>query len=292
MAIRFLSPWLDHKKKSRRPQIFEGVTKKLFQGADPGTYVLNFKDYIESKDYKIHPFPGKGAMANKFSETMMSRFEEVHVATHFIKRLNMSEQAVKAVEMLPFRVVTHNQAVGDFAARLGIEEFSIMERPVIELHMKLRHQKDKIVTAMHLDALNWVRQHEIDYLYFIVGRINDNLLGQFQGVGLKLLSFSLEFGRDYRANMLEESLILVADELSPENLLVQDVETGKVLTIFEEDETGFTLNIANYLEIAKRFGVIPTASEVEETPSKVSWLLMMKERLENGNASKRNKNID
>lgn len=287
MAISFLSPWFDSKKKIRRPQIFEGMTKNLFQGEDPGTYVLHFKDFIESKDYEIHSFPGRGVIANRFSEMMMLRLEDTHVATHFVKNLNMSEQLIKSIEMLPFRVVVHNQAIGDFAARLGIEEFSILERPIIEFQMKLRHQKDKIITAMHLDALNWARQYEIDYLYFIAGRVNDNLLGQFQSLGLRLLSFSLEFGRQYRSHGAEDTLILLADELSPENFLVQDVATKAILNIFDEDETGFTLNIKNYLEIAKRFGIIPSSvSEQEQETSKSLWVSKLKERLENGNASK------
>lgn len=257
MAIRFLAPWFNNKKKTRRPQIFEGLTKSLFQGEDPSTHILQFKDQVELPNYTLEPFPGKGAMANRFSELLMKRLEEVHISTHFIKRLNMSEQLVKPLEMLPFRVVIHNRVVGDLAARLGIAEFSELERPIIEFHMKLRHQKDKIITAMHLDALNWVRQYEIDYLYFVAGRVNDNLLGQFQGLGLRLLSFSVEFGRLYAPHLNEETLLLLADDLAPENFLVQDTTTGNILHIFEEKENGFILNQKNYLDITKRFGLIP-----------------------------------
>lgn len=286
MTISFLSPWFDNKKKVRRPQIFEGITKNLFQGEAPGTYVLHFKDQIESKDFDIHSFPGRGAIANRFSEIIMKRLEDIHIATHFIRNLNMTEQLVKSVEMFPFRMVIHNQAVGDFAMRLGIEEFIDLERPVIEFQMKLRHQKDKIITAMHLDALNWARQYEIDYLYFCAGRINDNLLGQFQSLGLQLLSFSLEFGRQYRSHSPEDTLILLADELSPENFLVQDTASKTIFNIFEEDETGVTLNMENYLEIAKRFGSIPSplSGQEDKTPE-TAWISKFKERFKNGNAS-------
>lgn len=261
MAIRFLAPWFNGKKKTRRPQIFDGLTKVLFQGEDPSTHILHFKDQLEAPDFVLHSFPGKGAMANRFSELLMQRLEEVHVSTHFLKRLNMAEQLVKPLEMLPFRVVIHNKVVGDLAQRLGIDEFSELERPIIEFHMKVRHQKDKIITAMHLDALNWVRQYEIDYLYFVAGRVNDNLLGQFQSLGLRLLSFSVEFGRLYSPHLSEETLLLLADDLAPENFLVQEIATGKILNIFDENEAGWSLNQANYLEITKRFGLIPLVVE-------------------------------
>ncbi len=283
MAIRFLAPWLKSKKRTRRPQVFEGLTKSLFQGEEPGTYILQFKDQIESPDYTLHSFPGKGAMANRFSELLMRRLEEVRISTHFLKSVNMCEQIVKSLEMLPFRIVIHNKIVGNLALRLGIQEFSELERPIIEFHMKLRHTQDKIVTAMHLDALNWVRQYEIDYLYFIAGRINDNLVGQFQSVGLRLLNVSLEFGRHY-PNVMEETLLLLADDLAPENFLVQDIKTGNILTIFEQDDGQFKINTANYLEIAKRFGMIPLSSSQSEQEETLMFS-EFKERLENGDAS-------
>lgn len=285
MAIRFLAPWLKSKKKTRRPQVFEGRTKSLFQGEEPGTYILQFKDQIESPDFVLHPFPGKGAMANQFSELLMKRLEEGRVSTHFLKPLNMCEQLVKSLEMLPFRVVIHNKIVGDLALRLGIQEFSELERPIIEFHMKLRHDQDKVITAMHLDALNWARQYEIDYLYFIAGRINDNLVGQFQSVGLRLLSVSLEFGRHYVPNVMDETLLLLADDLAPENFLVQDIATGNILTIFEQDGIQFKVNKDNYLEITKRFGLL-SLSTSEAGQEGTLPFLEFKERLENGNAGK------
>lgn len=285
MAIRFLAPWLKSKKRTRRPQVFEGLTKSLFQGEEPGTYTLQFKDQIESPDYVLHPFPGKGAMANRFSELLMKRLEEVRVSTHFLRSVNMYEQVVKSLEMLPFRVVIHNKVVGDLALRLGIPEFSELERPIIEFHMKLRHDRDKVITAMHLDALNWVRQYEIDYLYFIAGRINDNLVGQFQGVGLRLLNVNLEFGRHYMPNGLEETLLLLADDLAPENFLVQDIATGNILTIFEQNDGQVTVNTANYLEIARRFGMVPLSAS-EGGQEETLMFSEFKERVENGDVSK------
>jgi phosphoribosylaminoimidazole-succinocarboxamide synthase len=285
MAIRFLAPWLKSKKRTRRPQVFEGLTKSLFQGEEPGTYTLQFKDQIESPDYVLHSFPGKGAMANRFSELLMKRLEEVRVSTHFLRSVNMCEQVVKSLEMLPFRVVIHNKVVGNLALRLGIPEFSELERPIIEFHMKLRHDRDKVITAMHLDALNWVRQYEIDYLYFIAGRINDNLVGQFQGVGLRLLNVNLEFGRHYVPNGGEETLLLLADDLAPENFLVQDIATGNILTIFEQNNGQFTVNNVNYLEIARRFGMVPLSTS-EAGQEETLMFSEFKERLENGDVSK------
>lgn len=257
MAIRFLSPWFKNKKQKRRPQIFDGMTKNLFEGDEFGNYILQFKDQIESEDFQIHPFPGKGAIANRFSELIMQRLEDAQVQTHLIKRLNMTEQLIKPVEPFPFTVSTHNIASGTFASRLGLADLSALSRPVVEFNIKLRHDESRTIAGIHIDALNWARQHEMDYLYFIIGRVNDLLIGQFQALGLRLLNFTVEFGRHYKANAPEDTLILLSDELSPECVTVQDIESGDVLNLFIKNDINYTLNISNYLEIAKRFKAIP-----------------------------------
>lgn len=261
MAISFLSPWLKGRKQQRRRQIFDGVTKSLFESDESGNYILHFKDQIESKDFEIHSFPGKGSIANRFSELMMQRLEEAQVATHFIRRLNMSEQLVKPVETFPFTVSTHNVATGTFASRLGLTDLSILSRPVVEFNVKLRHNESKTIAGIHIDALNWTRQHEVDYIYFVIGRINDLLIGQLQALGLRLLNFTVEFGRHYNSSSQEDNLIILSDELSPECFTVQDIITNKIIHLFTKKDQGYILDIPNYLAITQRFGLIPEISK-------------------------------
>lgn len=261
MAIRFFAPWWTDQKKPRRYPLFEGGTKNIFPGEDGSTHILQFKDQIEAPDQRIHPFPGKGGMANRFSEAFMSRLEELQIPTHFIKRLNMTEQLVTALEMLPFRVVVYNKVIGNLSTRLGIPPLTELERPIIEFHLKNREAHESIITAMHVDALNWCAQHEIDYLYFIAGRINDNFMGQCQALGLNLLRFSVDFGRFYPEEEKNEALLFVADQLAPENFLVQDKNIHHLFPCFEETANGPMLHMENYREVTHRFGLLPAIKE-------------------------------
>ena len=104
---------------SRRKKIYEGKAKILYEGPEPGTIVQYFKDdatafNAEKKDV----FDGKGVLNNRISEHIFQNLNSIGVPTHFIKRINMREQLIKEVEIIPIEVVVRN--MGD-AARAGYE---------------------------------------------------------------------------------------------------------------------------------------------------------------------------
>jgi phosphoribosylaminoimidazole-succinocarboxamide synthase len=49
---------------------------------------------------------------NRISEYLMTRLIEIGVPTHFIRRLNMREQLIREVEIIPLEVVVRNVAAG------------------------------------------------------------------------------------------------------------------------------------------------------------------------------------
>ena len=94
---------------SRRRQIYEGRGKVLFEGPEPGTLVQHFKDDAYSgRDSKRGIITGKGVLNNRISEYLMQRLNNIGVATHFMRRLNMREQLVREAEIIPITVVTRN----------------------------------------------------------------------------------------------------------------------------------------------------------------------------------------
>jgi phosphoribosylaminoimidazole-succinocarboxamide synthase len=98
---------------ARRRQIFEGKAKILYEGPEPGTLVQHFKD--ESSTLNVKSITGKGVLNNRISEYLMTRLGEMGIPTHFVRRLNMREQLVREVEMIPLEVVVRNFAAGTFA---------------------------------------------------------------------------------------------------------------------------------------------------------------------------------
>src|SRR5438045_954270 len=106
---------------SARRRIYEGKAKVLFEGPDPGTLVQYFKDETSAFNHQKHgTITGKGVINNRISEFLMLRLGEIGIPTHLVRRLNMREQLVREVEMIPLGVVVCNVAAGKLAQRLGI----------------------------------------------------------------------------------------------------------------------------------------------------------------------------
>ena len=118
---------------SRRRQIYEGKAKVLFEGPEPGTLVQYFKDDASAfHNQKRGTITGKGVLNNRISEFLMTRLAEIGIPTHFVRRLNMREQLVREVEIIPLEVVVRNVAAGSLSRRLGIAEGTVLPRSIIE----------------------------------------------------------------------------------------------------------------------------------------------------------------
>src|ERR1700750_2536887 len=103
---------------SRRRRIYEGKAKVLFEGPEPGTLVQYFKDDATAfNNQKKGTITRKGVLNNRISEYLMMRVAEIGTPTHFVRRLNMREQLVREVEIVPIGVVVRNIAAGSFAKR-------------------------------------------------------------------------------------------------------------------------------------------------------------------------------
>src|SRR3979411_932279 len=107
---------------SRRRRIYEGKAKVLYEGPEPGTLIQHFKDDATAFNAKKHQvIEGKGVLNNRISEYLFQHLNDIGVPTHFIRRLNMREQLIREVEIVPLEVVVRNVAAGSLSTRLGVE---------------------------------------------------------------------------------------------------------------------------------------------------------------------------
>jgi len=239
---------------SRRRQIYEGKAKVLFEGPEPGTIVQYFKDDATAFNAKKRGIiTGKGVINNRISEHLMLRLNEVGIPTHFVRRLNMREQLVKAVEIIPVEVVVRNVAAGSISKRLGIAEGTPLPRSIIEYYYKSDELEDPLVAEEHITAFNWASIQELDEMTSLALRVNDFLSGLFLGVGLRLVDFKLEFGRLWEDDDLR---IVVADEISPDSCRLWDLKTNEKM-----DKDRFRRDMGGveeaYQEVARRLGILP-----------------------------------
>ncbi len=241
---------------ARRKQVYEGKAKILFEGPESGTLIQYFKDDATAFNNKKHAvITGKGVLNNRISEYLMMKLQDVGIPTHFVRRLNMREQLIREVEIIPIEVVIRNIAAGSLAKRLGIEEGTMLPRSIVEYYLKSDELGDPMVTEEHITAFGWASYQEIDEIMNMALRVNDFLSGLFLGVGLKLVDFKLEFGRLWED---EDMRIILADEISPDNCRLWDLETNERL-----DKDRFRQDLGKveegYQEIARRLGILPEA---------------------------------
>lgn len=246
---------------ARRRLVYEGKAKILYEGPEPDTLIQHFKDDATAGNGEKHAiFEGKGVLNNRISEHIMLGLNAIGVPTHFIRRLNMREQLIRAVEMVPVEIVVRNVAAGSLSKRLGIEEGTPLPRPIIEFYYKDDKLGDPMVTEEHILAFNWASQQDMDDMIALALRVNDFLSGLFLGVGIRLVDFKIEAGRIWEDDFQR---IVLADEISPDSCRLWDVKTGKKL-----DKDVFRRDLGDlsdaYTEVATRLGIMPAAGGVGE----------------------------
>jgi phosphoribosylaminoimidazole-succinocarboxamide synthase len=238
---------------SRRKKVYEGKAKILYEGPEPGTLVAHFKDDATAfNNQKRATLEGKGVLNNRISEFVMERLNEIGVQTHFIRRLNMREQLIREVEIIPLEVVCRNVAAGSIAERLGLEEGAALPRSIIEFYFKSDELKDPMVAEEHITAFNWATTQEIDDIMAMTLRVNDFLSGLFAAVGIKLVDFKVEYGRLYDGDLVR---IVLADEISPDSCRLWDMVTNEKM-----DKDRFRRDLGQvteaYAEVARRLGIM------------------------------------
>ncbi len=237
----------------KRRKIYEGKAKILYEGPEPGTLIQYFKDDATAFNaQKKDVIEGKGVLNNRISEFIYKRIGQVGMPTHFIKRLNMREQLVRRVEIIPIEVIVRNLAAGTMAKRLGIEEGTQLPRAILEFCYKSDELGDPLITEEHIAAFNWATPQELDDMMAMALRTNDFLSGMFATVGIRLVDFKLEFGRHYENDMVRT---ILADEISPDTCRLWDMKTDEKMDKdrFRRDLGGL---IDAYREVASRLGIL------------------------------------
>lgn len=239
---------------AKRRQLYEGKAKVIFEGPEPGTVVQYFKDDATAfNNKKKGTITGKGVLNNRISEYLMVRLGEVSIPTHFVRRLNMREQLVREVEIIPVEVVIRNIVAGSLAKRFDMKEGTPLPRSIVEYYYKSDELDDPMVSEEHITAFGWASPQDLDEIMAMSLRINDFLTGLFLGIGIRLVDFKLEFGRLYED---DEMRIVLADEISPDNCRLWDIDTDEKL-----DKDRFRRDLGNveeaYQEVARRLGILP-----------------------------------
>ena len=246
-------------KKGKK--LYEGKAKIIYASNDKNLVIQHFKDDATAfNNQKKDVIEGKGILNNRISEHILTQLSNVGIKNHLVKRLNMREQVIKLVEIIPVEFVVRNVATGSITKRLGIEDGTILKEPLIEYCLKDDALGDPLIAEEHIYVFEWAKKEEIEKVKKMILRINDFMIGMFRGIGIKLIDFKLEFGR-LKVNGKNE--IILADEISPDTCRLWDSITEKKL-----DKDRFRKDLGNiiqaYQEVARRFGIMPEETNISE----------------------------
>ncbi len=249
-------------RMARRRRIYEGKAKVLFEGPEPGTLVQYFKDDATAFNNSKHGIiTGKGVLNNRISEFLMMKLAEIGIPTHFVRRLNMREQLIREVEIIPIEVMVRNVAAGSLCERLALTEGQPLPRSIVEFYYKSDELGNPLIAEEHATAFGWASPQELDEIMHMSLRINDFMTGLFISAGIRLVDFKLEFGRLWDN---DEMRIVVADEISPDNCRLWDSKTNEKM-----DKDRFRGDMdkieEGYQEVARRLGVLPESGPSDVT---------------------------
>jgi len=227
--------------------LYEGKAKRIYKTEKPDEVICEFKDSLTAfNGEKADEESGKGALNCAITTLIFEALEKEGIPTHLIKQIDETKQLVKKVDIIPIEVVVRNIAAGSLSKRLGIKEGTKLPFTIVEFYYKNDELNDPLINDDHAMILNLVeKREELDTLRKYGRKINEFLTQFFDKVGLILVDFKVEFGKDKDGN------IILADEITPDSCRLWDKETGKKM---DKDLFRFDLGDIKeaYKEVLKR----------------------------------------
>ncbi|KOP71307.1 phosphoribosylaminoimidazolesuccinocarboxamide synthase [Cytobacillus solani] len=224
--------------------LYEGKAKKIYETNDQRIVWIEYKDSATAfNGEKKASITGKGRLNNEITSLLFSKIQELGIDSHFIKKVSETEQLVKKVEIIPLETVVRNISAGSFAKRLGVEEGSPLVRPIVEFYLKDDVLGDPLLTEDHIEVLQLAGKDDVEILKEKALKVNEVLSDLFKELGIRLVDFKLEFGKD------QDGHILLADEISPDTCRLWDIQTNEKLDkdVFRRDLGNLTDAYENIL---------------------------------------------
>ncbi len=205
-------------------EIYEGKAKKLYQTEDEDKLIVEYKDDATAFDgEKKGQITDKSKMNAEISTIFFALLEENGIPTHLIERLNETDLLVKKVDIILVEVVIRNIAAGSLAERLGLEEGTELDQPILEFYYKSDELGDPMINRYHIWAEDLATPDQLQEISELGFKINQILVDFLAERKIDLVDFKLEFGTD------EAGKIYLADEISPDTCRFWDSETQEKL---------------------------------------------------------------
>ncbi|HEY4550018.1 MAG TPA: phosphoribosylaminoimidazolesuccinocarboxamide synthase [Bacillus sp. (in: firmicutes)] len=219
--------------------LYEGKAKQIYATNDEQVVWIEYKNSATAfNGIKKAEIEGKGRLNNEITSLIFMKLKEKGIESHFIERLSETEQLVKKVTIIPLETVVRNTAAGSFSSRLGIEEGTPLRKPIVEFYYKDDALGDPLLTDAHIEELQLASIAEREEIKEKALQVNAVLSSLFAELGIRLIDFKLEFGKDLSGK------IILADEISPDTCRLWDAETNAKL-----DKDVFRRDLGNLTDV-------------------------------------------
>ncbi len=233
----------------KRELIYEGKAKQVYASDKENLIIIHFKDDATAGNgAKKGTIVNKGVINNKITAKIFKMLGENGIKTHLVEVLNDRDQLCQKVKIFPLEVTVRNVIAGTMSKRLGIEEGTVPPETIFEIGYKNDDLGDPLINDYHAYALG-IKKEELEIIYSMTKKINELLIKMFDEIGINLIDFKIEFGKNC------EGEIILADEITPDTCRLWDKKTGAKL-----DKDRFRRDMGNveeaYIEVAERLGVL------------------------------------
>ncbi len=222
--------------------IYEGKAKKVFTHDDADKVIIEFKDDATAFNaLKKAKFEGKGKLNCLISARIFQLLINNKIPTHFIELKNENTMIAKKINIIPLEIVLRNTAFGSLCRQTTIKSGTLLEKPLIDLYLKNDELNDPLITRDRIELMKILSARDLDYILELTLKINTILKSFFKKIKLQLVDFKLEFGYDFKNN------ILLGDEISPDNCRLWDLNQ-KNDTIVSLDKDRFRNDLGGLIE--------------------------------------------
>lgn len=218
--------------------LYEGKAKQLFECENKDEIYVHYKNSATAfNGEKKEEFDNKGIFNNSITSLIFDYLGREGVKTHFIKKINETDQLCKHVKIIPLEVIVRNIVAGSMAKKYGLQEGEKLKKPVFELSYKNDELNDPLINDDHAVALGIVTEEELYIIKEQALIINTLLQKLFSNINLVLVDFKIEFGKD------KNGKIILADEISPDTCRLWDKSTNEKL-----DKDRFRRDLGSVME--------------------------------------------
>ncbi|WP_390407001.1 phosphoribosylaminoimidazolesuccinocarboxamide synthase [Lacticaseibacillus jixiensis] len=224
--------------------LYTGKAKTMYATDDPQVLWVEYMDQATALNGKKKvQIDGKGKLNRQISSLLFEELNQTTIPTHYLKTLDETTMLVKKCTMIPLEAVVRNYASGSFERKFQVAHLMALDPAVHEFFYKSDALDDPFINDEQAIALGYADKATIAAIHQLSDQVNAYLKARFEAIGIKLVDFKLEFGR------LADGTLVLADELSPDNMRLVDEESGKSLDkdVFRKDQGPLTPVYASVL---------------------------------------------